>query len=51
MINPATKPKIMHEKTSNVVLLNLFPVLSMKIKSPKAKAEIIQIKGMSKTVE
>lgn len=51
MINPATKPKIMHEKTSNVVLLNLFPVLSIKIKSPKAKAAIIQIKGMSKTVE
>lgn len=51
MINPAIKPKMMHENTSNVVLLNLFPVLSMKIKSPNAKADIIQIKGMSKTVE
>ena len=51
MINPAIKPKIMHENTSKVVLANLVPVLSMKTKSPNANAEIIQIRGISKTVE
>jgi len=51
IIKPATKPKIMHEKTSNVVLLNLAPVLSIKINSPNANAEIIQINGINKTVE
>ena len=51
MINPATKPKIMHEKTSNVVFVNLVPVLSMKMKLPNENAEIIQINGINNTVE
>lgn len=42
---------MIHENTSKVVLLNLTPVLSIKMKSPNANAVIIQTNGISNTVE